>query len=103
MKARNLAIAVGFLISTASAASDREALEALYEALGGTLWENSSGWLTEAPLNELTGSIPNSLARVSTLKRVIANNNQLYGSLPNAFTNSRKIHLNVKENYRKTT
>lgn len=67
--------------------------------MGGTLWENSSGWLTEAPLDELTGSIPNSLARVSTLKRVIANNNQLYGSLPNAFTNSRKIHLNVKENY----
>ena len=41
--------------ATATAATDRDALAALYHALGGDGWTRKDGWLTDAPLSKWYG------------------------------------------------
>ncbi|MDE2758531.1 MAG: leucine-rich repeat domain-containing protein, partial [Acidobacteriota bacterium] len=51
-----------------SPATDREALEALYEATDGANWVNSDNWLTDAPLGEWHGVEIDSQGRVIGLR-----------------------------------
>ena len=83
--------------------SDREALEALYDATGGPNWNNSRYWMTDAPLrrwhgvsvgaqgrviglelreNNLTGSIPPELGSLANLQTLILADNSLSGPIP---------------------
>ncbi|MCZ0944135.1 MAG: hypothetical protein OXJ53_13855 [Gammaproteobacteria bacterium] len=52
----------------------------MYEAMGGTRWENSSGWLTDAPLDDWYG-VDEVGGRVVTLELP---DNGLVGELPSA-------------------
>ena len=93
-----------------SAAGDRAALVALYNATGGANWRNKSGWLSDAPLgrwhgvttdpggrvtrldlrdNDLTGvTIPAELGNLSNLQRLsITGNWQLTGRIPASLGN----------------
>lgn len=54
--------------ATGSAATDREALVALYEATGGPNWVNNENWLTDAPLGEWFGVTTNHERRVVALE-----------------------------------
>ena len=54
--------------ATGSAATDREALVALYEATGGQNWVNNENWLTDAPLGEWFGVTTNHEGRVVALE-----------------------------------
>ena len=90
-------------VAQGSAATDRAALEALYEATGGADWANSTNWKTEAPLNQwygvttdgdgrvvglelinngLVGPIPPELADLVALERLVLPTNGLSGPLP---------------------
>ena len=63
-----------------SVATDRAALEALYDATGGaTLWTNSANWNTTAPLGEWYGVATDSAGRVTTLD---LGENELTGPIP---------------------
>ena len=83
--------------------SEREALEALYDATGGTNWTNNDNWLTDAPLgewhgvtvddsgrivrlelsgNNLKGPIPSELGKLSTLELLFLRWNNLTGEIP---------------------
>ena len=83
--------------------SERDVLTALYASTGGSGWTNSSGWLTEAPLrrwfgvevnaqgrvvglelryNALSGSIPQELGSLSSLRRLHLGGNALSGEIP---------------------
>ena len=83
--------------------TDREILEILYEATGGPNWTNNDNWLTDAPLrdwygvggggdgrvlylglsaNNLSGSIPPELGKLTSLERLWLNVNPLTGSIP---------------------
>ena len=60
--------------------TDRAALVALYEATGGPDWNFSRNWLTDAPLREWYGvGISGSYGRVQSIELT---NNNLTGSLP---------------------
>ena len=93
----------GDAVAQGSAASDREALEAFYDATGGSGWTNSAGWKTSAPLgswhgvktdasgrvtelrlgdNGLTGSIPAALGSLGALEWLDLDSNELNGSIP---------------------
>ena len=58
---------------------DRAALVALYEATGGPNWLYTGNWLTDAPLGEWWGVIPNRVGRVTEL---ILGGNNLSGPMP---------------------
>ena len=58
---------------------DQEALEAMYNALGGPDWPNQENWLTEAPISEWHGVSTGPDGRVTTLQLY---NNKLKGQLP---------------------
>ncbi|MYA63524.1 MAG: hypothetical protein F4Y21_02500, partial [Gemmatimonadetes bacterium] len=83
--------------------TDRDALEALYRAAGGTDWTNADGWLSEAPLgqwhgietddsgsvtavrlpeNGLAGGIPPELGHLPHLETLNLRENNLTGPLP---------------------
>ena len=62
-----------------NAASDRAALEAFYYATGGPGWNNSSLWLSSAPLQSWHGVWTNSDGRVTDIEM---KNNNLRGMLP---------------------
>lgn len=84
-------------------AQDSLALVALYQATGGPAWHNAEGWLT-GPVaswhgvtveenrvtqlqlfdNQLTGTIPTELGRLTNLNELLLNGNQLTGSIPTA-------------------
>lgn len=84
------------------AASDRAALEALYDATGGEHWTDGTNWKTAAPLdtwfgvttdagrvteleldeNGLTGSLPAALGSLSNLQRLSLLENELTGPIP---------------------
>ena len=53
--------------AVAAAATDREALVALYEATGGPNWISNDDWLTDAPLGKWHGVVTDSLGRVRWL------------------------------------
>ena len=83
--------------------TDREVLEALYDATGGPDWIDRSNWLSDAPLsewfgvvtdgsgqvtrldlrgNQLSGAIPPELAGLTQLQRLSLGGNQLSGAIP---------------------
>ena len=83
--------------------SDREVLEVFYHATGGTDWFFGTNWLSDAPLSEwrgvqthdegrvrglvlhsnnLTGSIPPDLVRLTRLVNLSLFRNQLTGPIP---------------------
>ena len=87
----------------AAVAADRTALEALYDATNGPAWTDSTNWKTDAPLNEwhgvwtgddgrvsgielvengLSGPLPSSLGRLSSLEWLTLGSNELSGPLP---------------------
>ena len=55
-------------VTVTVAVSEREALGALYEALGGSMWTHSENWLTNAPLEEWYGVEVDSQGRVIGLR-----------------------------------
>ena len=61
------------------AETDRAALIALYEAAGGSSWENSAHWASRAPLHEWYGVTVNTRGRVTGLS---LQENGLRGELP---------------------
>ena len=62
-----------------SVASDRAALEALYDATGGAGWTYSTNWKSSAPLGEWAGVTTDAAGRVTEL---YLRDNGLAGSLP---------------------
>ena len=92
--------------SRAQNEGDRAALVALYNATDGENWTNNTNWNSSLPIsrwygvvaagassayrvlslqlgnNNLTGSIPPELGRLSTLTGLYLNNNNLTGSIP---------------------
>ena len=83
--------------------SDREILEALYDATGGPDWINNDNWLTDAPFgdwygvhvdtrgrvvglalsrNNLTGAIPPELGELASLTEIKLSKNELTGPIP---------------------
>ena len=83
--------------------SVRDALLAIYEATGGSDWNNSYYWLSEVPLdewygvttddngrvteldlsqNQLTGTIPAQIGRLTDLRRLELWGNNLQGEIP---------------------
>ena len=102
-----LAVA-GDAVAQGSAASDRAALEAFYDATGGASWTNNTSWKTSAPLgdwhgvttdasgrvtelrlgdNGLTGPIPTALGSLGALQWLDLSSNELNGSIPRALEN----------------
>ena len=94
-------------IGRTSAATDREALVALYNATDGENWNRSSNWLSDAPLGEwvgvytdddgrvielflglfsgetgLSGEIPPELGSLANLRVLLLVNNDLRGEIP---------------------
>ncbi len=88
---------------TTSAATDREALVALYNATDGPNWEDDENWLSDAPLdawkgvatgddgrvteldlgeNRLNGEISPELGHIANLERLSLYGNQLSGKIP---------------------
>ncbi len=59
--------------------SDREILEILFEATGGTDWTNASNWLTDEPLGDWSGVTTDSDGRVVALE---LSGNNLSGPFP---------------------
>ena len=89
--------------SAGDAATDRDALVALYNATSGDNWANNDNWLSNAPIgewhgvttdsddrvthlnlhhNQLTGEIPAELGSLTSLGWLHLNNNQLTGEIP---------------------
>ena len=86
-----------------SAASDREALVAIYNATGGPNWARHENWLSDRPIsewhgvttnsggrvlgldlssNDLTGAFPIVLGQLSFLEELLFDQNRLTGTLP---------------------
>ena len=59
--------------------SDRDILEILYDATGGSNWTNRARWLTDAPLREWYGVDVDGEGRVS---RLLVSGNNLTGPIP---------------------
>ena len=85
------------------AGTDREALEALYDATQGSNWSSNYNWLSDAPLvqwlgvttgpsgrvrelalsnNQLSGYIPAELGSLTNLKWLVLSDNQLFAEIP---------------------
>ena len=90
-------------VAQGTAATDRVALEALYDATGGADWTDSTNWKTDAPPgdwfgvttdadgrvtalylggNELAGPVPASLGTLTNLRHLDLSWNDLSGSIP---------------------
>ena len=103
-----------------SAATDRDALVALYEATDGPNWGNNTNWLTDAPLddwhgvnadtsgkvvelklgdNALSGSIPTELGNLTKLTNLELDDNDLSGAIPPELGNLTKLtNLELNDN-----
>ena len=103
-----------------SAATDRDALVALYEATDGPNWGNNTNWLTDAPLddwhgvnadtsgkvvelklgdNALSGPIPTALSNLGNLTRLSLPDNSLSGPIPATLGNLTKLtNLDLNDN-----
>ena len=94
------------------APTDRESLEALYWATDGPNWNVSTGWLTEAPLNQwvgvntdgagrvvwlglyfngLSGIIPPEIGNLEELEFLVLDNNDFRGPIPPEIGNLSKL------------
>ena len=103
----------GDAVAQGSAATDRAALEALYDATGGDGWKDSTNWKTDAPLGEwhgvrtdgagrvvglemvsngLTGPVPAVLADLTSLRWLDLNNNGLTGPIPAELGNLERLY-----------
>lgn len=108
-----LAIA-GSAAAQGSAASDRAALEALYDTTGGAGWTNGTSWKTSAPLgdwygvttdasgrvtelrlseNGLAGPIPPKLGSLTYLERLDLRSNALTGPIPSELSGLTNVSL----------
>ena len=97
------AVVGSILPSPTSAATDREALVALYDATDGDNWRENANWLSSAPLedwygvktdsdgrvvevslwlNKLEGYLPSELGNLAKLERLNLPLNGLYGNIP---------------------
>ncbi len=101
-------------------ASDRAALEALYNTAGGSNWRSSTNWLSSRPLgqwhgvttdangrvtrlvlqsNELSGAIPSELGNLTQLTQLWLNGNELSGAIPPELGNLTQLtHLTLGSN-----
>ena len=101
--------------------SDRAALEALYDATGGTGWTHRTNWKTTAPVgewhgvttdadgrvtglhlnfNNLTGRIPPALGNLARLRELYLAWNELTGPIPNELerlVNLERLNLSGNE------
>ena len=78
-----------------SAAADRAALEALYDATGGANWTDNTNWKTSAPLGEWEGVTTDDVGRVTELSLY---NHGLTGQLPaelGSLSKLRALYLGV--------
>ena len=71
-------------VTVESVATDRGALEAFYDATGGSTWTDSTNWKTSAPLGEWFGVTTDGAGRATGLHLA---ENGLAGSLPSALGN----------------
>lgn len=77
-------------------ASDRDALELLYDALSGDQWDNADGWLSEAPLDEWHGIVTRN-GRVISIELP---GNNLIGQLPSGLDDLDELEvLDLRWNY----
>ena len=58
----------GDAVAQGSVASDRSALEALYDTTGGASWTNSTNWKTSAPLGDWYGVTTDASGRVTGIE-----------------------------------
>ncbi|MCY4510403.1 MAG: hypothetical protein OXG35_26120, partial [Acidobacteria bacterium] len=80
-----------------SIATDRAALEALYDATDGPNWTDSTNWSTSAPLGEWFGVTTDTSGRVEALDLF---RNNLTGSIPaelGDLTNLRRLELRLND------
>ena len=73
-----------------SVASDRTALEALYDATRGSAWTDSTNWKTAAPLGEWYGVETNAAGRVISLE---LSRNGLIGPIPTELANLLQLEI----------
>ena len=97
----------------ASAASDREALVALYNATDGPNWFDNTNWLSDEPLGEwhgvsvgqagrvvvldlswngLSGDLPEELGSLSSLRKLYLHSNELSGQIPSELGSLTLLH-----------
>ncbi len=80
-------------VAQGSVASDRAALEALYDATDGRNWTDSTNWKASAPLGEWFGVTTDPAGRVTSLE---VPGNGLTGPIPRelgSLVNLRSLHL----------
>ena len=101
-------------LAQGSVASDRAALEALYDAAGGASWTNSTNWKTSARLddwhgvttdaarrvtelalrdNNLAGSITPALGDLANLRVLILSSNELTGPIPDTLEHLASLYV----------
>ncbi len=106
MKIRFTLIVLAALLTGAAHGTEREALTAFYEAMGGTHWDQAEGWLTEfrlddwhgvevahghvvslaLPDNNLTGELTDALAKLTHLERLDLRWNAIGGDIPESLS-----------------
>ena len=104
MKAHTLMLVLVALFAAGLDASERDALQSLYDALGGDQWERNDGWGSAAPLGEwhgvgthngrvleidlagngLTGALPDGLEDLRHLKALDLRWNTIGGAIPDS-------------------